>query len=623
MTLDFLTPVVRELGLGILIKATVVMAVAAFLTLKFKRSSAAVRYTIWGAAFTMLIILPIALHPVPEWIVIQRDAPAKIVPIQSDDGTTAASLEAVRTRTGGTSTVVKQTQPAPNKAGSHNPAATSADEQTAGGAGIVSREALPAAAFAIWLLVSAALLSRFIVQVLSVGGITRRAIRVKGGLLGGSARTLVADLGIRRHVRVMLSEEVSMPFAWGLFKPAIILPIDAGEWPQDRIRSVMTHELAHIARWDYVIHIAIEAVRALYWPNPIVWLAARKAVMERERACDDFTLRSGTRSVDYAEHLLHIAKTQIEANVQVAAVTMAGEPGLMERIDHVMNGKTNRSPMKKGVLMITTALIVLFVLPFATMAFRTNHWNIPDTKGLMRQLGRDNDPVERSLAAWWLGEHEDDRAVDALLDALNDDSRLVRIASAWALGEIKDRYSIDGLIETLETDREPLVREMAALALGEIEHPSAIGALERAYERDKSLAPAVIWALGEIAGRGSDEADDLRYDIIRDIGERPWDNDEVWTGSLKKQSLRSKNLEVLVEDLASKDDYDRRDAAFSIGYLGIKQRFETTSEVRAAVLALLATLEDPAPEVRAMAVWALDEINPSRKQGALGLLRRK
>ena len=109
MTLDFLTPVVRELGLGILLKATVVMAVAAILTLKFKTSSAAVRYTIWGAAFLMLIILPIALHPVPDWIVIERDAPATIVPIQFEDGTAGDSFEAARTEGAGSRCRMRRT----------------------------------------------------------------------------------------------------------------------------------------------------------------------------------------------------------------------------------------------------------------------------------------------------------------------------------------------------------------------------------------------------------------------------------------------------------------------------------------------------------------------------------
>ncbi|UCF05335.1 MAG: HEAT repeat domain-containing protein [bacterium] len=641
---NILTPVVRELGLYILLRATVIMAMVAALTFKLKKSSASVRYTLWSAAFFMLIILPIVSYTVPSWTVFEIDGPVVTVPVYSDDGMMGDSFKKTEMDNNG-------------KAGTGNSSKTESvnSEHTAimdsGEAGRVKRigqktdtpAAAPAntsrpasrdvkvalsrifivALFSIWLLVAAVLLSRFLMQLLEVGGITRRAIRVEGGRLGSEIRNLIASLDIRRPVRVMLSEEVSMPFAWGLFRPVIVLPIDAGEWPEDRIRSVMTHELAHIARWDYLIHMVIEMVRIVYWPNPIVWFAARKCVMERERACDDFALRDGTPSEDYASHLLHIARVQIEGRIPVPAVTMAGEPGLKERIGYVMNGKMNRSPMQKGMLVITTALIVLIVLPLGSMAIRTNRWIIPDTKGLVRQLSERMNPADRSMAAWWLGEHETKKAVYPLVDALTDDARIVRLTSAWALGEIKDRDSIDGLIETLETDQDLLVREMAVLALGEIEDPSAVEALKDAYESDERLALAVVWALGEIARRNGDDADDLRDEIMDNLGKRHWKNEEVWTGTLKRKLRRSRDVENLIENLVKGDEDNRLEAAFNLGVLGIKQDFETTNEVESAVGALIAALEDPAAEVRAMAIWALDEINPSRKKAGYSYTRKR
>ena len=112
-----------------------------------------------------------------------------------------------------------------------------------------------------------------------------------------------------------------MPFAWGMFDPDVILPSAARDWPFERIRSVLLHELAHVARGDYFIHIVVEVVRALYWPNPLVWIAARYKSAERERACDDFALREGTPGREYARHLLDVAKLQVETCVPVGAVT--------------------------------------------------------------------------------------------------------------------------------------------------------------------------------------------------------------------------------------------------------------------------------------------------------------
>jgi beta-lactamase regulating signal transducer with metallopeptidase domain len=611
-------PLVRGLGLSIFIMATAIMTLAGILTYGFKKSSAEIRYTIWGVAFFLLIILPVT-PMVPNWIVLQIDDLTTSVPVYPDQGNVNESAAKVAR---GESGEAVETKTAGWTAGTTTATPLEAVQSNPMNAAPMWGKVIVVILFSTWLLVTSFLVGRFIYQILYVGGITRRAVRVSGGKLGGEINYIMSSLGIRRRMRVMLSGEVSMPFAWGIFHPVIILPGDAEEWPEDRIHSVLIHELAHINRWDYPIHIIIEIVRALYWPNPIVWIAARKSVMERERACDDFALRSGTSYADYAEHLLHIAKMQIEGDTQVAAVTMAGEPGLMERISHVMNRQMNRAPVRKGSLLIASTLIALLALPIGSIAVKKNSWRIPKTKGLIRQLSESKNADERSMAAWWLGEHETRKAVESLVDALEDDARPVRLTAAWALGEIKDRDSIDGLIQALETEKDLLVKEMTILALGEIEHRSAIGALEDAYQSDERVALAVIWALGEIAHR-SDAADEVRDEIIEDLGDRPWRNEQVWAGTLRKKWPRSKDVESLIENLSKEDEDGRCEAAFALGKVGIEQEYETMDEVESAVRALIDALEDPAPEVRAMAVWSLDEINPSRKKARIGFFKKK
>lgn len=214
------------------------------------------------------------------------------------------------------------------------------------------------------------------------------------------------------------------------------------------------------------------------------------------------------------------------------------------------------------------------------------------------ELG-DQDPRVRRYAAWALGELESDRGVLPLIDKLNDRNADVRLISAWALGEIKSGVAIDPLIELLG-DEDPLVREMAALSLGEIEDESAIDALLDGLDRDHGLLEPVIWALGEIGGPGRP----VRTALIREAGRPHWGNDQVWIGNLgtREAGHLSNDLAGLLVALQDDDATTRCSAAEWLGRLGDDR----------AVEPLLDSLRDREPTVRAMTIWALDEINPSR-----------
>ena len=118
------------------------------------------------------------------------------------------------------------------------------------------------------------------------------------------ARALAADLGVIAAFVFLRSPRATMPMAWGILRPAVLMPADADEWPVERLRIVLLHELAHVSRRDCLTHLLAQVACAVYWFNPLAWMAARRARAERERACDDLVLAAGTRGSDYAEELL-------------------------------------------------------------------------------------------------------------------------------------------------------------------------------------------------------------------------------------------------------------------------------------------------------------------------------
>jgi beta-lactamase regulating signal transducer with metallopeptidase domain len=591
---SLILPVAQELGTDIILKATVVMSVSTLLTFALRQSSSATRHTIWSTAFVILIVLPVVSTLFPSWHM-GWAGPPRHDAFSNGKASVVAQVQAADRVTPGKTDVA--------------PAAAPVEQRPAPMWSITTAAAI---LVVIWLCGAVASLLRLLVHVLRVGRISARAREGNSRDIHDLAVSLIESLGIRRPVRIVMSDEVTMPFAWGVFKPVIIFPAAAEDWPVARKRSVLLHELAHVARSDYAMHIVAEIVQALYWPNPMVWLAARQKATERERACDDFALREGTPSREYASHLLDIARLQIEPCIPVGAVNMSAKTVLVDRIHYVLDKQLNRSPASSDRLMLASVAVLCISLPLGAIDVSASKWAIPKTGQLITELQSEVDPAARRRAAWWLGEHEAGRSVGPLIDGLRDESADVRIASAWALGEIKDKKAIAPLVEALERDDDPLVREMAALALGEIEDPSAVDPLAEAFENEADVRLAVVWALGEIEGNGSREAGEARDEAVDAMQIRSRDNDEVWTGELSGHRPDSDDVPALLRRLSGDDSRERRDAALSLGFIGASHDYESTAEIVSVVDALLSTLRDPAPEVRAAAVWSLDEINPSR-----------
>src|SRR6202022_3259008 len=122
-------------------------------------------------------------------------------------------------------------------------------------------------------------------------------------------RDLARSLGIRHEVAVFEIARGRMPIAYGLLRPAVFLPADAGEWSGECLRMVLLHEFAHVRRGDLATHLIARAALTLYWWNPLAWSAWRQFLKERERAADDLVLAAGARASAYAAHLLDVARS--------------------------------------------------------------------------------------------------------------------------------------------------------------------------------------------------------------------------------------------------------------------------------------------------------------------------
>ena len=145
---------------------------------------------------------------------------------------------------------------------------------------------------AVWTIGSGVKFARLLFALARQRTLLAALIDVKDGHVSALAEHLRIRLGIRRPVRLMSFPHAPWPFTVGLFRPRLVLPealLSSGV-SKRQLESVLTHELAHIARFDYATVLLATVAEAAYWWNPFVHFARRELSVAREEVCDNYAL---------------------------------------------------------------------------------------------------------------------------------------------------------------------------------------------------------------------------------------------------------------------------------------------------------------------------------------------
>jgi TonB family protein len=151
--------------------------------------------------------------------------------------------------------------------------------------------------------------------------------------------------------------DVNVPLMTGFFRPVILLPRTAVDWPQSQRDAVVRHELAHLERNDLRFNLAPAIACAIYWFHPLVWILTRRMSAEQEAACDDRVLQSGFNRADYADALM---QTACSANRDfLPGCPMTNGSGVKARVVRVLS-----SVAANGVERMPAGLIAGLVVAF-------------------------------------------------------------------------------------------------------------------------------------------------------------------------------------------------------------------------------------------------------------------
>ena len=396
-------------------------------------------------------------------------------------------------------------------------------------------------------------------------------------------------LGVAK-VEVMLSAKARIPYTIGAFRSLIVLPEAFGSnVDESRLLSVIGHEMAHIARRDFLTNLICELVALPVSFHPVAILIKQQIDRTRELACDEVVTNHILAPRIYARSLLWAADVSRQYTSQAFMLSIFDGQILEERIVRIMRSNTRPGLGPARILMFAAVFVLclsalslsLFSVELQTQvrAAVTQSLNTLEppvvqtpTPQTVTNARRETLPSvetaeanERAASACNASRHSDTRAIELLVAMLGDDrkSELIRCweGSRWS--------------PALEVFKQSSPGEQAALALASLGPPAFRPLANQLDNSNPSVRRNAAWAIGEL------------------------------TNMLP--GARSDAVPQLITLLSDPDAWVRMAAARALGELHDHR----------AVAQLIATLSDNNWRVRELAVWALSETKDARAVTAL------
>jgi beta-lactamase regulating signal transducer with metallopeptidase domain len=329
--------------LALTLKTSLILALGMLAALAWHRRSAAVRHWMLAATLVCASAAPLIERLTPSWTLPARP------------GTVAARSAAVDVSFAPVAGSGAAAAPAPDTSASPSP---------------MVRDLIAAAIVPVWLSGAVVHLLVLVIALSRLPRLRSTHAPLEETAISESLDRVSAIFGVRRRIEVVRSHRRAVIVTWGALRPKIVLPADAGDWPRERLDVVLAHEVAHIARGDWAVQTVAEICKAIYWFNPLFWIACARLRYESERACDDAVMAMGVTSHAYATELLELARSLgRQPRAWLPAPAMAARPSNLERrVRAMLNARLNRGPITRAGRWASGLGLFLVTLPIATFA---------------------------------------------------------------------------------------------------------------------------------------------------------------------------------------------------------------------------------------------------------------
>jgi bla regulator protein BlaR1 len=172
------------------------------------------------------------------------------------------------------------------------------------------------------------------------------------------------QLYIKQSVQILQSGIAKIPMVIGHFKPTILMPIGMlNHLSLTEVEAILSHELAHIKRRDYLVNILQNILEVLFFFNPAVLWISKMIKDERENCCDDLAISCTNDKNGYLKAL--VSCQEFNLNATGFAMSMANGKGqLIARIRRIaFDKKASLGDVEKMILSLS--LLFVFALSVA------------------------------------------------------------------------------------------------------------------------------------------------------------------------------------------------------------------------------------------------------------------
>lgn len=471
--------------IGIALKSLIVAGLALGLLELMKKRSAAERSWVAHIGLLALVVLAIAPIALPRWSV---ETPAMFAPAPAAAPQVAAPVEIELP-------VAPVTSASPPSGVTAAPA-PSAFSSISAATIATAAYALPAA-----LLLFITLMALFRLVALRA----RAEVLVDGHWLSALARAQ-RRMGFKHGTALLTSNDLASPISWGLMRPVILLNPRAVE-AAGEAEAIIAHELAHVARMDWIKLLLARVATALFWFNPLVWMLAREAHQLREEAADDSVLAADIPDTDYAQLLVGVARHECPGMLLGAHGVAPSKGSLARRVARVLDGKSVRGPVARsfawgvlaGAVLVAAPLAALTLTPkqpasrdgidramttlAATEPGSAYYPNAADAPADLPNIIADGITAAVAAVAPTTAQAEREARVDAITDSVEAAAEARGIALAQAGEAVTRARAAVRAVEESDIDR---IIEMKAVGVS----PEYVAAMRAAVPRLRNTDPA-------------------------------------------------------------------------------------------------------------------------------------